>query len=223
MLDADRTDRRRRPTAPNPVISRDGRVVAFTSTDQGLAPAVVPAVFGRLPDADLPGRSRPSTRTGVTTSPVGIDDHHRQRGGRARARRSPVSASSFAPTMSADGHLIAFVTKATNLQLVEAAGGGEATDGDLLIADRTTGRLTRLTVSADGVRPAVAAQRPPASQRHRPHGRVRHAGGCGTRRVGASRLDAPSSPCRARRVWRSPKPISGPPRSASPATSGTSR
>ena len=49
-------------------------------------------------------------------------------------------ASSSVPTMSADGHLIAFITKATNLQLVQAAGGGEVSDGDLLVADASTGR-----------------------------------------------------------------------------------
>jgi hypothetical protein len=143
-----------------PVISRDGRVVAFSSADTGLASSAPPACpGGRCPtqiyrvDRDIDENSRfdESGRTSTqlvssvagTTPPI------------------PGGASSGEPTMSADGHLIAFVTKATNLQLIQAAGGGEATDGDLLIADSSSGALRRLSVSADGVRPAVAAHARP--------------------------------------------------------------
>jgi hypothetical protein len=77
---------------------------------------------------------------------------------------SPVvagTAPSSQPTLSADGQLIAFVTKAPNLQLVKSSGGGEPDDGDLLMADARSGSLRRLTVTADGVQPAVAAHSHP--------------------------------------------------------------
>ena len=45
------------------------------------------------------------------------------------------TAPSSQPSLTADGQLVAFVTKATNLQVVKASGGGEATDGDLLVDD----------------------------------------------------------------------------------------
>jgi hypothetical protein len=71
------------------------------------------------------------------------------------------TASSSEPSLNGDGQLVAFVTKAPNLQLVEAAGGGESTDGDLLVGDALTGQLRRLTVTSDGVRPAVGAHARP--------------------------------------------------------------
>jgi hypothetical protein len=45
--------------------------------------------------------------------------------------------------------------------VVEAAGGGEPTDGDLLVADARLGTLRRVTVTGDGVQPAVAAHARP--------------------------------------------------------------
>ncbi len=143
-----------------PVISRDGRVVAFASNDLSLAPASVSACPG--------GRCA----TQIYRVDRDIDENSRfDEPGRTSTRlvsavpgsEPPIAgnASSVDPTMSADGHLIAFVTKASNLQLVQAAGGGEATDGDLLISDAGSGELTRLSVSTDGVRPAVAAHAHP--------------------------------------------------------------
>jgi len=145
--------------ASEPVISRDGRVVAFTSADMGLVPSAITQCSPACPtqiyrvdrDLDENGRFDEPGRTSTQLMSA------------VSGTEPPVAgtAMSSAPTMSADGHLIAFVTKATNLQLVAAAGGGEATDGDLLIADATTRRLTRLSVSSDGIRPAVAAHARP--------------------------------------------------------------
>jgi hypothetical protein len=143
-----------------PVVSRDGRVVAFTSADAGFAPSAVVSCPVECPtqiyrndrDLDENGRFDEPGRTSMRLLSA------------ESGTEPPVAgtASSSEPTMSADGHLVAFVTKATNLQLVRAAGGGgEPTDGDLLIADASSGELTRLSVSADGVRPAVAAHARP--------------------------------------------------------------
>ena len=123
--------------AIDPVLSRDGRVVAFTSSDVGLVPAVLPPcgdgcpsqVFRLDRDTDENGIYDEMSRTEMTmvSSVAGSD---------------PVvagTASSSQPTLSAEGQLVAFVTKASNLQLVKASGGGEPDDGDLLVADAVKG------------------------------------------------------------------------------------
>ncbi len=71
------------------------------------------------------------------------------------------TAPSSQPSLSADGQLVAFITKATNLQVVQAAVGGAATDGDLLIADVARSTLRRLAMIDGGVRPAVGAHSGP--------------------------------------------------------------
>lgn len=145
--------------ASDPVISRDGRVVAFTSADVGLVPAVFPPcpdgcpsqVFRVDRDVDENGRYDEPGRAEVTmVSSV--------------AGSQPVvagTAPSSQPAVSADGQLVAFVTKAPNLQLVKASGGGEPTDGDLLVADTGVDTLRRVTTLADGVQPAVGAHSRP--------------------------------------------------------------
>jgi hypothetical protein len=146
--------------AAEPVLSRDGRVVAFTSADLGLVPAVFPPcsgascptqVFRVDRDTDGNGLYDEPGRTSVTmvSSVPGSDP------------RVAGTGPSSQPSVSADGQLTAFVTKARNLQLVQAAGGGEPTDGDLLVSDARLGTLRRVTVTADGVRPAVAAHARP--------------------------------------------------------------
>ena len=145
--------------ASDPVLSRDGRVIAFTSADVGLVPAVFPACGGGCPmqvfrldrDIDANGIFDEVSRTEMTmvSSVEGSD---------------PVvagTAASSQPVLSAEGQLIVFITKAANLQLVEASGGGEADDGDLLVADAARATLRRIAVAADGVRPAVAAHSRP--------------------------------------------------------------
>ena len=145
--------------ASEPVVSRDGRVVAFTSSDVGLAPAVFPPCAEGCPtqvyhldrDVDANGRYDEPDRTAMTlvSSETGT---------------SPVvagTAPSSQPSLSADGQLVAFITKAPNLQVVRAAGGGAATDGDLLVADVARNTLRRVTMIDEGVRPAVGAHSGP--------------------------------------------------------------
>jgi hypothetical protein len=145
--------------ASEPALSRDGRIVAFTSADPGLAPAVFPVCADGCPsqvfrldrDADENGWLDEANRTTMTlvSSEPGTN---------------PVVAGvapSSQPALSGDGQLVAFVTKAPNLQLVKASGGGEPTDGDLLVADARLGGLRRVALSADGTRPPVGAHARP--------------------------------------------------------------
>jgi hypothetical protein len=146
--------------AAEPVLSRDGRAVAFTSTDPGLTSAVsapcgevCPSQVYHLDrDPDLNGRFDEPSRTTMTlvSSEPGTTP--------AVAGTAPSSQ----PALSADGQLVAFITKAANLQLVPAAGGGDPADGDLLVADvarRTTRRVTTLD---GGARPALGAHSAPS-------------------------------------------------------------
>jgi hypothetical protein len=145
--------------ASDPVLSRDGRVVAFVSSDVGLVPAVLPPcgdgcpsqVFRLDRDTDGNGLYDEVGRVSMTMAS-------------SVAASEPVVAGTSAsnqPAMSADGQLVAFVTRATNLQLIEASGGGEPNDGDLLVADARLGTLRRVTVTGDGIQPAVAAHAHP--------------------------------------------------------------
>ena len=137
--------------ASEPVLSRDGGVVAFTSADPGLVPAVFPPCTDGCPsqvyrldrDVDDNGWLDEAGRTQMTlvSSEPGTE---------------PVvagTAPSFRPSLTADGQLVAFVSKAPNLQLIRASSGGDATDGDVLVADARTGELRRVAVSNTVVRP----------------------------------------------------------------------
>ncbi len=145
--------------ASQPTLSRDGRVVAFTSTDLGLVPAVFPTCADGCPsqvyhldrDIDLNGRFDEPNRTTMTLVSSVPDT-------------TPVvagTAPSSQPSLSADGQLVAFITKAANLQVVKASGGGDASDGDLLVADIKRATLRRVTVTDGGVSPAVGSHSGP--------------------------------------------------------------
>ena len=145
--------------ASDPTLSRDGRVVAFTSGDVGVVPAVFPTCPDGCPsqvyhlDRDIDGNGLfdEPTRTQMTlvSGEPGSDP------------TVAGTAPSSQPSLSADGQLVAFITKAVNLQVVEASGGGDETDGDLLIADVARGTLRRVTTTEDGIRPALASHSGP--------------------------------------------------------------
>lgn len=147
--------------AGEPALSRDGRIVAFSSPDVGLVPAVFPTCADECPtqiyrlDRDSDGNevfdeAGSTSLEIVSAEPVGDGS-------------APVAgrASSSQPSLSADGQLLVFVSKAPNLQLIQAAGSGEPTDGDILVADNGRTGLRRISVSSDGVRPAVGAHSAP--------------------------------------------------------------
>ena len=137
--------------ASSPSMSEAGRYVAFVSDDRTLVPADLPPCTATCPtqiyrydrDTDANGvfdeapRVEPleivsAVEAGDVTIgvPVGGD------------------ASSWAPAVSADGSQVAFVTDATNLLPSRRGGGGNASDGDLLVAEMELGVVRRVL---DGV------------------------------------------------------------------------
>ncbi len=133
--------------ASDPDISRDGTSIAFVSSSQDLAPAVYPTC-----STDCPSQvfivNRDSDRDGnVGTNDVPVTQllSVENDSDPAVAGTSPSSQ----PAISGDGQLVAFVTKAPNLQLIQVPGVGRGDDGDLLLAEVRLGRLSRLS-NVDG-------------------------------------------------------------------------
>lgn len=146
-----------------PAISEDGRIIAFVSTDRTLVPATLPECTPDCPtqvyrfDRDVDGngifdeapRGDPLTIVSATATEFGL----------------PVGGdrSSWSPAVNFDGSQIAFVTDATNLMPSRRGGGGDHSDGDLLVAEHHLGTLRRVLdhPSATGVpgahgRPALS-------------------------------------------------------------------
>ncbi len=146
--------------ASEPTLSRDGRVVAFSSGDVGLVPAVFPQCEPSCP-SQVYRLDRDTDRNGWFDEPNGTELALISA---ELGSEPPIAgtAPSSQPALTADGELVVFVSKAPNLQLIQARGGGEAADGDVLVANVTTGRLDRVTVSSDGVRPTIGAHARPA-------------------------------------------------------------
>lgn len=129
-----------------PAISEDGRIVVFVSSDRMLAPAVMPDCTSSCPtqvyrfDRDIDGngifdeapRGDPLTLVSSTAPSSGFG--------------LPVAGnrSSWAPAVNFDGSQVAFVTDATNLLPSWRGGGGDESDGDLLVAEHHLGALRRV-------------------------------------------------------------------------------
>jgi Tol biopolymer transport system component len=124
-------------TAPNdpattfgsfsPVLSGDGRFVAFSSQANDLVPGDDNDSFDVFV-RDL--QNGTTTRVSVDTS-----------GGDA-------NASSSSPSISADGHLVAFVSGATDLVVGDGSGG--INQNDVFVRNLLTGVTTRVSVDMAG-------------------------------------------------------------------------
>lgn len=137
--------------ASEPDVSRTAMEVAFTSSDSLLVDASYPdctddcpsQVFVADRDSDDDDQIDPDDVTEISLISVRNDDEPAVAG----------SGPSTQPSISSDGQLVAFVTKATNLQLIEVPAMGSNDDGDLLLAEVRNGHLSRLTESIEGVVP----------------------------------------------------------------------
>src|SRR5690606_34124170 len=106
----------------HPVISRDGRYVAF-ETNASLVPT--DTGFQDIYLHDLVGGR--TTRVSVSSSGAAANDH------------------SYRPAISGNGRFVSFYSNASNL----VPGGG--TTFHVYVHDRLTGETTRASVSSDGV------------------------------------------------------------------------
>ncbi len=125
--------------AEQPVLSLDGRAVAFTSVDTGLVDADPPPCADTCPtqvfhlDRDTDGNGLLDEPGGWALTVVS-----------AVPGTSPLevgTASSSQPTLSADGRLVGYVTKSSNLLPAPVASGGEPDVGHVLVADTGTATL----------------------------------------------------------------------------------
>jgi hypothetical protein len=135
--------------ADDPAISEDGRIVAYTSSDHGLADAAYPPCTPACPtqvfrfDRDTDGNGVFDEQPrGFPTALISATDVD---GVTGPAAAIAGDQSSWAPAVNVDGSQVAFVTDATNLLVEHVGGGGSVEDGDLLVADAGTGALHRVT------------------------------------------------------------------------------
>jgi hypothetical protein len=135
--------------AEDPAISEDGRIVAFTSIDRGLVDATFPVCVGECPsqiyrydrDTDANGVFDETPREPPLTIVSAVD------AGVGSRPRQPVAGNlaSWSPSVNTDGSQVVFVTDASNLLPTKAGGGGETTDGDIVVAEVLLGQLRRAT------------------------------------------------------------------------------
>ena len=144
--------------ADSPAMSEDGRVIVFRSADRTLVPAVLPSCASPTScptqiyrfDRDTDGNgifdeaSRRLPLALVSAVDAGVVSSGIPTAG---------DASSWSPSLSADGSQVVFVTDAVNLLPSRRAGGGETTDGDVLIAEFRLGEIRRAL--ADGASASV--------------------------------------------------------------------
>ncbi len=136
--------------ASSPSVSGDGLFVAFVSTAHLVVAAEMPACTPSCaPQVYLYGRETGSMR--LISQVPGV------------AGAAPIAADLGAtqPALGFSDGEVLFVTRATNLLPTRSSGGGTADDGDIVRAVPATGELQRVSVLADGVTPAPAANSHP--------------------------------------------------------------
>jgi Tol biopolymer transport system component len=131
-------------SAVTPAVSADGRLVAFSSSASNLVQSAELANCQRACPAQLyiVDRDTDNNRVFGEDGKTSIDIISAV----TKADGSGISignGASFAPSISADGTTLVFATQASNLLEVQTPGGGDVSDGDLIIADVPTDALRR--------------------------------------------------------------------------------
>lgn len=153
--------------AASPAMSEDGRIIVFTSSDRTLVTAELPACTPECPtqvyrfDRDTDGNGifdEPPRRSPLTLVSA-VDAGVVEVGVPVAGNRS-----SWGPAVNADGSQVAFVTDATNLLPSHRAGGGDADDGDLLVAEYHLGQVRRVLDREDLTGVPGASSRPSLSK-----------------------------------------------------------
>jgi hypothetical protein len=138
-------------SASSPTVSGDGQFVAFVSTATTLvAGAQLPVCNPDCtPQVYLFDRA-----TGVLTLASRV-------AGAAGAPPVAADAAATQPVLDHNGDELLYVTRATNLSRTRSSGAGGPTDGDIMLFVPSTGAVQRVSVLADGVTPAPAANAHP--------------------------------------------------------------
>ena len=146
-------------SALTPAVSADGRHIAFASAATNLVTSPSFAACGTACPSQIYAVDR-DTDANFIFDEVGATNTRLVSRVPGATGEPIVTADgvSGSPTMSADGNTIAFSTQASNLLQIRTSGGGEATDGDLLVADLGTGKLIR---AFDSPAPAPGAHAHP--------------------------------------------------------------
>lgn len=137
--------------ADSPAVSGDGQFVAFVSTATDLVPGATLPVCAPtcVPQVYLFGRADGAVRLisrvpgDPAAPPVGAD------------------APALQPALGRSDGEVLFVTRATNLFPTRSSVVGGPTDGDIAVAYPLTGEVRRVSVLADGLTPAPAANSHP--------------------------------------------------------------
>src|SRR6266545_1404755 len=118
-----------------PAISADGRYVTFASVASNLVPGDTNGAQGVFLGTDVFVHDR---QTGQTTRVSVASDG------------TQANRESFAPTVSADGRYVAFLSLASNLVPRDSNGRRNPLLGqDVFVHDRQTGQTTRVSVASD--------------------------------------------------------------------------
>jgi Tol biopolymer transport system component len=143
--------------AAGPVVSADGRFVAFESSSPDLVAVGSAEPCGASCATQI---VRVDTRTGAVAlvSKRSIVDPDRPE---QQPTSSPTSGA-WAPSISADGRLVAFVTRDRSLFAVRSEVGSDPADGDVVVADLERDVLTRVSTTPDGTVPLSATNANPA-------------------------------------------------------------
>lgn len=137
--------------ATSPALSGNGRFVAFVSTANNLIPGATLPPCGEvcLPQVYLFDRTNNSLRLASreagdpTTPPIAAD------------------AGATQPSLNYAGEELVFVSRSNNLFPTRSLSVGDAADGDIVLALPALGTINRVSVLADGLTPAPAANSHP--------------------------------------------------------------